>query len=673
MDNTRKIIKGISVCNPVVVERDYLMYTIDYAIEKGFDHMQVIGPIHDGKLGNIDGMTVYRKYSAFNNTKDLDFCAETKAAINEAYEKASPAGIKMYVWHHELDLPTGFNEAYPEVLNEYGDVEVTHPLVKDFLENKIIDFFNEYKMDGIILTLHETKVPLLKLKNQKLDKIGRVKYVTQILFDTCKALGKELIVRPFASIEEDYSMMMQAYEEISHDLIVMDKWTQFDWSLCLPNNKFYNKIKNNPLFVEADIFGEFFGKGRLPLMLRQHIIEKVDYCNSHNATGYCARIDRAGRHPFGDVNQVNLDIMNACLSGDDVDKAIDAFFEKKYPGAGAEVREIMEPTEDVLRRMLYLQGYYYSELSIFPGLNHSKNHFYFEMMKDDYDIASNEWFIPIGWRRGTLQSVLDEKASAKDEAAMLLDRVEALKDKIEEDEYKKLWTKFCNLKYTTAIWYELTHIFMAYTKFFETRDAKYKAVLEEKIKTICELRDKGLEILGNAFYCARGDNYVMAEHGDFVGQFTREVMESFEAELKATTEIESEAGVIDYVVCGGAMESHKLQKEVNFSDTLMIDGALCRIPGNRKGMQWSTINAHGWFSYEIKVKKGADIKVTFGSATDMLNVQVAIGDEKYVIGEPISGKREYTFKYDGDADRVRIRFDRNSKDTPCIYSIKVTE
>lgn len=175
----RKMIKGMSALNPVDVERDYLMYTVDYAIEHGFDHYQLIGPIHDGVRGNIDGMTFSKKYAQFNGEKDeayVNYCLE---AVNEALEKLSSHGVKTYMWHHELDLPAGFGEAFPEALNDYKDIEVTHPSVKDYLEHKIGDFFLEYpKMDGIILTLHETKVPLLKLKNQKLDKVGRVKYVT---------------------------------------------------------------------------------------------------------------------------------------------------------------------------------------------------------------------------------------------------------------------------------------------------------------------------------------------------------------------------------------------------------------------------------------------------------------------------------------------------------------
>ncbi|MBQ6937532.1 MAG: hypothetical protein IJN36_03340, partial [Clostridia bacterium] len=474
MEN-RKMIQGISVCNPIDVKRDYLLHTVDYAIEHKLDHIQFIGPIHNPVKGNIDGMTIYRKYSPFNDSKDIEFAQKTMEYVNEACHKAHDAGIKTYVWHHELEVPPNFIDVYPEICNSYGDVEVTHPIIRDFLENKLQDFFSEYPLiDGIILTLHETRIPLLKLKNQKLDKKDRVKYVTQILYDKCRELGKELIVRTFASIDEDYEMMLRAFEEISSELLVMDKWTQFDWSLTAPHNQFFRKIKKNPLLVETDVFGEFFGKGWLPLMLKKHIKEKFGYCESFSPVGYVSRIDRGTQHPFGGVNEVNINIMNAYMKNEDVDSAILNFFKEKYPNAAEDVMQLMVPTEDILRKIIYLKGYYFSELSAFPSLNHSKNHFYFEMMRGDYCIASDEWFIPHNWERGSLRSVLEEKASAAEESAVLLEKLENLKEKIAEEDYNALWEKFANLKYTAAIWNELTKCFVHYAKYFETGESSYR-------------------------------------------------------------------------------------------------------------------------------------------------------------------------------------------------------
>ncbi len=670
------MIKGISVCNPVDIEREYLLYTVDYAIKHNIDHMQFIGPIHNPVKGNIDGMTIYKKYSEFNNLKDIEFAEKTMSAVNEACEKAHNAGIKTYVWHHELEVPPNFIDTYPEIRNSYGDVEVTHPIIRDFLENKLYDFFSEYPLiDGIVLTLHETRIPLLKLKNQKLDKKDRVKYVTQILYDTCKALGKELIVRTFASIEEDYEMMLHAFEEISTDLLVMDKWTQFDWSLTAPHNQFFNKVQNNPLFIETDIFGEFFGKGRLPLMLKEHIKEKVEYCEKFNPTGYVSRVDRGVRHPFGEVNEVNINIMNAYLNNEDVDSSIEAFFKEKYPNAAKEVMALMERTEHILKKIIYLKGYYFSELSAFPSLNHSKNHFYFEMMREDYTIASDEWFVPKNWERGSIESIIEEKETAKKEAAELFSKLEELKDKIAQKDYENLWTKFANLKYVAAIWLELTKCFINYTKYFETSDVSYREKLMQAAETMRTLGREGKRLLGKNFYCTQLDRFDDADDAaELVGEFVDEMIKTLEAEERKTRELSAQM-LTDFVICGGATEWHKLKKEVNFSDTFLLDGGLCRIPGSRLGNSWSLVNAHGWFSYELTVIPYAEqlIRVTVGSQTDMLRLQVTIDDKEYSFDEAIKGKKELILPYKEKKGKntVRIRFDKTSADTPYIYLITV--
>lgn len=669
----RERIKGISVSNPVDVEKDYLLFTVDYAAKNGFNHIQFIGPIHDHVKGNIDGMTLYRKYNQFNEGKDLSYVMEALDAIHAACRKAKQYDIKTYIWHHELELPLNFKDVYKEVTNSCGDIEITHPLIRDFLENKIRDFFHAYSdIDGIILTLHETSVPLLKLKNQKLGKIERVKYVTEILYNVCAFLGKELIVRPFSSIEEDYAMMAAAYEEVSLSLIVMDKWTQYDWSLTLPNNVFYHKIKNNPLLVEADVFGEYFGKGKFPLMLKEHIAKKFDYCEEFLPRGYVARVDREAFIPFDSVNEVNVSIVAAHLNGKNVEQEIDDFFEIRFPGAGRKVRDLMEPTEEILRKTLYVKGYYFSELSRFPKLNHSKNHFYFEMMREKYEISSAEWFIPKNWKRGTLEEVLQEKQSAVREANELYQSLEELKSKIAKKEYEQLWTKFCNLKIATEMWLVLTQIFMEYVKYFETRKEEYEFALDRDIEVLCEKNRQGIKMLGTAFYCLNPGG-----HGEYVSDlelFAEEIRVCFELEKEAVQHME-DGKFLDYVVCGGAMEGHRLQKEVNFSDTLVQNGMLCRIPGSLRGMDWCSVNAYGWFSYEVAVKPYVQntVQVMLGSSGEELGVCITIGNQEHILQEKSDGTKIFELVYaekEGNAS-VRIRFDKISRDMPLVFWIKI--
>lgn len=671
-----KQIKGISVLNPVRVDREIYLNSIDHAIKHGYNHIQLIGPIHDPIRGNIDGMIFYKKYPQFNGYKDADYVNHSIKVVNEALEKSHAAGIETYMWHHELDIPDGFTEAYPEMLNEYGDVEVSHPILRDFVENKLCDFFESYPlMDGIIITYFETKVPLLRLKNQKLSKTERMKYVTRILYDTCKRLGKKLIVRTDATTEEDYVTLLGVYEDVSTELLTMNKWTQFDWSLTLPPNMFIRNVAKNPRIIETDIFGEYFGKGRLPLMLKDHIVKNFRHCEQYGPCGYVSRIDRSGFYPWGEVNEVNLVIMHALMCGDDLDDAIDAFFKERYGKSANAVKSVMEKTEDVVRRILFLNDYYFSELSRFPTLNHCKNHFYFEMMREEYHIASNEWFIPKGWKRGNIGKVFEEIEGARGDAATLLQKVVALKEEVVEKEYSDLYTKFRNLDLCSRIWCELVDVFFSYARYIDSNADEYLDKLNSAISRLAELNDLGHELLGDKFHCIIGDRFDgMIHNRDMIGEFISELRESLEYEIKKSREISGEK-LTDFIVCGGACEGHKLQKEVNFSDTLIRNGELCRIPGNRKGLEWSSITAHGWFSYELRLKEDRENKIVIDaeSNTDILCMKVIVGNDEHTVNIQSGEKQELLFTYNAKRgeNSVRIRFEKISTNVPCIYTIKV--
>ena len=267
------------------------------------------------------------------------------------------------------------------------------------------------------------------------------------------------------------------------------------------------------------------------------------------------------------------------------------------------------------------------------------------MMREQCDIASNEWFIPRNWDRGALPSLLAEKEWAVREAAKLCESLTLLQGKVEEAEYHKLWVKFTNLRLVTQVWKQLVVIFMDYVQYFETFEDSCAEKFRSDLEALLALKAEGVSLLGDAFYCLQGDdNLGQSNHGvpkDYIGEFVEEIRQSFDLEREAVLSVRNEPTLLDAIVCGGAMEGHRLQKEVNFSDTLVMDGELCRIPGNRRGMEWSSINAHGWFSYELRVspQKENRICVVIGSAGDQLDVKITVGEEEFVIREKACGKK----------------------------------
>lgn len=670
-----KATKGISFLNPVDVEEGYLNHCADYAIDHGIKHFELIGPTHSPVKGNIDGMIFFRKYAQFNGGKDAEYIRYCERVVNAALEKVSAHGIKSYYWHHELEVPLGFDEVYPEIHNADGDVEVTHPLIKDFLVNKIEDFFYTYpKMSGIVLTLHETRIPLLKLKNQKLGKVERVKYVTKIIYDTCTRLGKELIVRPFASMASDYDAFMEAYEQISHELVVCDKWTQYDWSLVLPHNAFFNKIKYNPLVVETDIFGEYFGKGFLPIMLKKHITEKVEYCEKYNPKGYVSRIDRGGFIPFGTPNEVNLEIMDAALDERDIDEAIDAFFRREYGECWEAVKEAMEGTEELQVEAMFANGYPFHFLSVFPRISSMKLHY--RVFRDGFKRNPNSWDYPEGFTNPDPDTVLATMQGAIDKSAAKLAIIKGLEGKLDEKKYYSLYMRFMNLWLVARIWRELTRIYIGLARYF---DGKGEGNLDEVYDAIEKMRAidaEGYETLGRDFYCEALSyaNYKDMPRRSIVHYMDRELKYAIDTEVREYRELMAE-GLYDFVIAGGFSEGHNLGAEINFSFPMEMPDGICRTAGSERGKFWSVLKAHGWLAYDVAVKGGVPNTLIISGKGQEGNFSFTLDVDGDVTRHAVSGEGildcVYTFTPDADKTSVRVKIERNSEYMPYIYTLKV--
>ena len=266
-------------------------------------------------------------------------------------------------------------------------------------------------------------------------------------------------------------------------------------------------------------------------------------------------------------------------------------------------------------------------------------------------------------------------------AGQALVKVYALKGLIEEEKYEKLVVLFRNLTFACKVWQALLEVFVAYTGYFAGKNTEegYRYA----VNALLEADNEGKEALGAQYFVTRvvgGDmsqirnkNTLKQPTLDRVGEFVSQLNASFEAE-KAETERLKGTGAIDFVVCGGGYEGHRLQKEVNFSDTAVTSRGVCRIAGTLRGTDFSRINTHGWFGYFLKVKPNAEntIKLRLGSIHAKTDMRISLAGKEIVIGE----ERDYLeltlpFTETEGKDEVYIRFDRLTGYTPCVYSVVV--
>ena len=295
------------------------------------------------------------------------------------------------------------------------------------------------------------------------------------------------------------------------------------------------------------------------------------------------------------------------------------------------------------------------------------------VLKDDYKIKSIEWFIPIDWQRGSIKNLLLEKQIAVEKSEKLFEKVKDLEEKLSKEDYADLYNKFANLNYVAKIWQEVLNIYIFYVKALEI-SKNFESKLNKSLERLNAINNEGKALLGDKFYPLIADNLTGGTaKQDKIETFIEEVKASYKAEKKAIEETDKQ--LTDYIICGGALESHGLKKEVNFSDTLIYEKELCRIPGNIKGLKWSGINAHGWFSYEIRVKPNSKnvIKVLCGSVNGKLDAKITIDGNEQEIREEISDKKWLTFNYleKGGKDKIEIRIDKISANVPLIFKIEV--
>lgn len=226
------------------------------------------------------------------------------------------------------------------------------------------------------------------------------------------------------------------------------------------------------------------------------------------------------------------------------------------------------------------------------------------------------------------------------------------------------------------LWQTLLEVFIHYTKYFDTQGNSHETSLSSALVRLLSLYDEARTQLGDAFYVWQLSHNPLASYHttkEPVQSFVSNVRKSFQLEKALHAQLTAE-NLTDFVICGGGYEGHKLMKEVNFSDTYFKPDGLCRIPGTYRGKAFSTVNAHGWFSHEIKVKPHA-VNTILVSATGTgghIDFDLIIGNIRYTVREASDQQKEFSFSFTSNTqDTIRIRFDRATGYTPFIYTVKV--
>ncbi len=239
--------------------------------------------------------------------------------VNFISKLARKKNIKTFLWTHELDaIPKQF-------FSEDGRIDIRKDDIWAFIEKRYCDVFDMVDVDGLVLTFQETEGSVYyddKVISDDAHSL-RVKKLIDVMYDVCRAFGKELIVRTFCYNRQEMSWILDGLENAADDIIFMVKVQPADWNPYYPHNSLikYFADRDRNFIVEFDLGEEYHGQCKLPYIYPAYFRYRLNYVLNQQSRlaaericGAVGRIERYSGHALNSLNEINLKLFSTILA-----------------------------------------------------------------------------------------------------------------------------------------------------------------------------------------------------------------------------------------------------------------------------------------------------------------------------------------------------------------------
>ena len=219
--------------------------------------------------------------------------------INGVIKKAKKYGVAFYLEVKEISAPDSIFEVKPELRTADGAICPNNPFWEEFLKVKLDELFDVFPdIAGIIVSLGTRESPVSIAANrchcdlcQNTTDLEWYTKVIRAMYEPIHNNGKDLIVRDFAYTAEQQSLMIQACEAVSDDIIIALKAEPHDYYPTFPDNPEIGNTGKLREYIEFDTWGQFFGMGVAPMSLAEDIQRRLINAYEKKADGVWFRTD----------------------------------------------------------------------------------------------------------------------------------------------------------------------------------------------------------------------------------------------------------------------------------------------------------------------------------------------------------------------------------------------
>ena len=199
--------------------------------------------------------------------------------LNEIIDYAHARHIEVFLQVYEFQ--------YPPRLEEQYEIDLGNPGMKNIIDAKLRELFEEVRLDGLIVTATET-LPRSGYKSKELwkkyGKEGAGKMMT-MYYNAAKAVGRTVIFRSWMvsfGAEDSYKI----FENTPVDAQFEIKHTGHDFWLNYPLTSLVSKGigYKRPLTITFDVFPQYYGWSRL-ICYQHRISEEAKIAKENGVSG----------------------------------------------------------------------------------------------------------------------------------------------------------------------------------------------------------------------------------------------------------------------------------------------------------------------------------------------------------------------------------------------------
>lgn len=559
-----------SACTAHGFAPDYICRVIERAAAEGVSGVEICCP-------PLDDFIPYACAPALAPTVDPARLAANQAGLDAVCDTARRTGLRFGFWHRELVGPRDWLERMPELRAADGLIDLENPRLYDHIRAKFGEFLARFPgVHEIVLTLTETQYVVAHRPFCRLPPAERLRRVIQAVADVTDRSGRQLVIRPFSAVRADELFVRDAVNQLqARNVAVMYKTEPFDWNPFLPDEELIGSIARYEARAEIDAGSEYYGQGCFPVCNATYLSGRLERAARKGATVAIIRVDRGHNYPSLEhpLNEANILVPThwAMTPETPVARHWTAWLQRRHGTRSTRLAALLEQTFEVTKKSLYIDRQSLTHRA-FPDLEMAKHILVFQLFQEHVPLSqlTEHWSMLPERHTLTHAQLLAEKEEALALARDLGRRFDALKVTLRPGSREVIREHLSRLELLAASTLALCRVIMAHVRSLAGNPTAPVASFDAEAVRLLTLADTVEQRFGAAFF----RRLPAAMRNIVTGLQTER-----ELELPLRRPLDTDPGILDYVLCGFASEGHRLAKRLHAGATPRWRDRFCRRTG----------------------------------------------------------------------------------------------